>query len=265
MTALWLVACMSLDGFFFNPEVTDAYDLRADVIPASAVEEVTFQAADGTALHGVWAHQDPPAAPMIFFHGNTGNIATEWDRVETYWSWGRHDVLAVDYRGYGRSEGSPTYDGVVEQDGLAAVDYVAATTGLDPSEIPWMGHSLGACIATHTSDEIAAQSIVLESMFASADHLADDATGMDYPSGWFFEDPFDNVEAIGHLTSPVFIVHGLADDYILPEYADELFDAAPDPKELWKPEGVGHSDIVSVIPDDYEARITSYQDAWTTP
>lgn len=265
MTFLGLFACMSLDGFFFNPEVTDAYELSAAIIPASAVEEITFEAEDGTVLHGVWARQDPPAPPLIFFHGNTGNVATNWDRVETLWAWGRNDVLAVDYRGYGRSEGTPTYDGVVEQDGLATVEYVASTTGLEPSQIPWMGHSLGASIATHTSDEVRAQSIVLESMFASADHLADDGTGMDYPSGWFFEDPFDNVEAITHLTSPVFVVHGLADDYILPEYADELFAAAPDPKALWKPEGVGHSDIITVIPDEYERRITAFQDEWNGP
>lgn len=262
--ALALVAlpgCMRLDDLFFVPWPVDAYGLGGDVIPAERTEVVSFPAEDGTVLSGVWAHQDPPAPPMIFFHGNTGNIDSSWDRAETYWAWGRHDVFLVDYRGYGTSEGTPSYEGVIEQDGLAAVQYVAATKGVDPATIPWIGHSLGASVASHTNDEIDAQSVVLESMFASADAIADDGTTLDLPAGWFFEDPFDNVAAVADLQAPLLVVHGQDDDYILVEYAQRVYDAAPDPKELWTPDGVDHSDIIDVMPVEYHDRITAFQDA----
>ena len=254
--------CMPLDGLFFNPTVTDAYALRTDIIPESAIEQVSFPSLDGTVLSGVWAHQDPPAPPLIFFHGNGGNIELTWDRAEAYWAWGRNDVFLVDYRGYGTSEGTPSYDGVIEQDGLATVQFVAEASGLPPEQIRWIGHSLGASVATHTNDEIGAESVVLESMFASAGHLIDDGTGLDLPAGWFFDDPFDNVAAIPDLQSPLFLIHGLDDDYILASYLDELFAAAPDPKERWTPEGVNHGDILEVMPEEYQGRVTSFQDAF---
>lgn len=262
MILLLLTGCMTLDGFFFDSIHVDSYDVSHAIVPEALTENVTFEASDGTVLHGIWAHQDPPAPPMIFFHGNYHDITDNWDRVETYWSWHTHDVLIFDYRCYGMSDGVCTYDGVLHEDGLAAVQYTADTTGYAPEDIPWMGHSLGASVATHTSAEIGAQSIVLESMFASAGDLADDGVGLDLPSGWFFADPFDNVGAAAEITAPVFVVHGLADDYILPEYADRVYAAAPDPKDLWKPEGVGHSDIITVIPEEYEQRITAWQAEW---
>lgn len=257
-----LAGCMPLDGFFFNPTPVDAYAFPDTIVPSSAIEEVRFETEDGVELFGVWARQDPPAPPMIFFHGNTGNLETEFDRVEAYWAWGRHDIFAVDYRGYGRSGGDPTYDGVLEQDGAATVRYVVDHTGVAPEQIPWVGHSMGAAVSVHTNDEWPAQSVVVESMFASAGHILDHDAGMDLPTGWFFEDPFDNVAAIADLQSPVFVVHGQDDDYIQVGYAQDVYDAAPEPKELWTPDGVDHSDILEVIPAEYHDRIVAFQDAW---
>lgn len=257
-----LTGCLTFDPYFFNARRVDQYAIDYDIVPAELVREVAFESSDGTLLYGVWAHQPVPAPPLVFFHGNYSDLGAHWERVEYYWGWGEHDVFVFDYRGFGKSEGDATYDGVLEEDGLAAVTYAAAESGYDAERIDWIAHSLGAAVAIHTADEIEAKSIVLENAFASAEALAADNTGLDVPAGWFFEDPFDNVAAIAAVTAPKLIVHGADDDYIRAEYAEQLYEAAPDPKELWQPDGVGHSDVWETIPDEYRDRVLTFQSSW---
>lgn len=248
---LVLAACHgSLDGFYFDPEKVEEYDLPTDEIPEAAIERVSFPSTDGTLLYGVWIHQDHPAPPLLFFHGNDSNLSVYWDRMAYLRTWG-YDVLIFDYRGYGKSEGECTHDGILEEDGLAAARYVADTTGVPPEETVWWGHSLGGAVAIHTADEIGPAAIVIESTFSKADDLVDDGVGLDLPAGWLFEDPFDNVAAIAEIQSPILVVHGLEDDFIRPAYAEELYAAAPDPKAIWQPDGCGHSDCPEVFPDEF--------------
>jgi fermentation-respiration switch protein FrsA (DUF1100 family) len=252
-----LLGCAGLDGFFFNPRRVDAYDLSSDVLPAEQVEEVSFTSLDGTTLYGAWIHQPEPAPILIYFHGNDSDLSAYWDRMELQYSWG-FDTFIFDYRCYGRSEGECSYDGVLEQDGLAAVQYVADTTGVAPSEMVWWGHSLGGSAIIHTNDEIEAAAVMIESTFASANDIGDDAIGLDLPVGWFFRDDFDNVAEIPNVQSPIFIIHGLGDDYILTEYANKLYNAAPDPKALWQPDGCGHSTCPSLLGDEFRDRALGF-------
>lgn len=251
-------ACMSLDGMVLPGDPVEAYALPDDVIPASAQEIVSFPSGDGATLYGVWAHQDPPRPPLIWIHGNGASFQNDFERVEFYWAWGAYDVFALDYRGYGMSDGPATRDGILEEDGLAAVRYVSEVTGVPPEQIPWVTLSLGSAVAAHTSDEIASRGIVLESLFASTDRLLDEGSGLDLPTGWFFTDGFDNVDAVRGSLSPIFVIHGLADDFIDPKYGREVFRAAPEPKQLWQPQGVNHSDSIEVLPDQYTERVLAF-------
>lgn len=265
LCGVWVLGgsgCMNLDFMFLSGPKDDVYDLSYDVIDGDLVEQVTFETDDGLELVGTWARQPGAArSPLIYFHGKSTTIETAWDRVEFYWRWGRYDVFVFDYRGYGLSEGE--YEpAMTEEDGSAAVRYVAEASGAAPGAIPWVALSLGASVAAHTADEERAQAIVLESMFPSGDQIVDDSTGFDLPTGWFFtaEDELDNVEAVAKSKSPVFVIHGLADDFIEPEYAELVYEAAPDPKQLWQPEGVGHADIIETAPEVYTERVLEWFD-----
>ena len=253
---LALAGCTTFDWAVFSPTRVDTYALDFGV-PAELVEEVTFDSTDGTRLAGAWAHQDPLAPPLIFFHGNAGNLDSYADRVGAYWSWGTWDVFVFDYRCFGRSEGECD-TAVLEEDGLAAVRFVSESTGVAPEEIPWLSLSLGSSVAVHTNDEIRARAIVLESMFASADAVLDDSVGLDLPSGWFFEEQYDNLGPIAELQDPVLLIHGRDDDFIPPDHVVALYAAAPDPKSLWRPDGVGHADVLEVLPDRYRERVESW-------
>lgn len=252
--------CFAFDGLVIPARPLEAYDLSSEVIPAEQLELVRFPSTDGTELVGLWANQDDPDAPVLLhIHGNGGALTqAEWGRLETHWSWGFR-VFAFDYRGYGLAAGEPTREGILEEDGRAAAEYLADQTGLSASEIPWIALSLGGAIAIHTNDEIDAAAIVLESTFASTDQLIEEGTGFVLPSGWFFEQTFDNEAAIADVRAPILVVHGREDDFVAPTHGRTLFEAAPDnPKWLWQPAGVAHSDIHEVMPEVYRDVVLSF-------
>ncbi|MEQ1564847.1 MAG: alpha/beta hydrolase [Myxococcota bacterium] len=255
---LWLSACMTFDPFVFNATQVDAYALDFGEVPPHLVEEVTFESLDGTLLYGVWAHQPVASPPLLFLHGNTGNIDTYANYVEYYWSWGTYDVFAVDYRGFGRSEGVPDAD-VLNLDGVAAAEYVSSIAGVVPEKVPWLTVSLGSAVAVHANAEVGAKVVVLDSMFASADAVLDDSSGLDLPLGWFIEDPiYDNVAWIGEMQDPVLLIHGRDDDFIPPDHVEALYEAAPSPKSLWRPAGVDHAEAIEVEPELYRVVVEDW-------
>lgn len=257
LALLTATGCMTFDGMVHGGDPKDAYDFSEVTVPPELIEVVRYPAADGTLLSGVWTHSAEPRPPLLFFHGNGGAVDTYPTRLDTYWSWGAFDVFHADYRGYGLSEGEAG-PAIVEQDGAAAVRYVSETTDVPPEQIPWIALSLGAAVAAHTNVTVPNAGMVLENMFPSTAILMADGSGVDMPPGWFFEHTWDNLDALDAAQSPTFIIHGLADDFIDPDYGPMTFSHAPDPKWLWQPEGVHHADIEQVIPDEYARRVQAF-------
>ena len=212
--------CLSLDFMFLDNPQVKAYDFDPKEIPEENIEVVQFDRGDGTMLGGVWLKQDPDllSPPMIFFHGNSGNVEDNFDRLEWYWSWGEYDVFAPDYSGWGISEGEASWENLRNKDGVAAIDHVYDKTGIVSEDVPMIALSLGGFVAIHAVDERPAQALILQSVFANSDLLLDTSLKMDVPPGWFFAADWENDVAIRELGgTPTFIIHGLADDFIDPE------------------------------------------------
>lgn len=261
--ALLSSACMNVDWLILGGDPVDEYVIPPSPIPEANLEWTTFTSEDGRLLHGVWARQDEPRPPLIWFHGNGSHFATEdyWGRVAFYWSLGTHEVFVFDYRGYGMSEGPVDY-GLLEHDGAAAAAHVAETTGLPTSAVPWVGLSLGASAAVHTARTVPAQSITTNDMFLAAQRASEDGTGLVLPEGWFFTETIDNKSAIAQVQAPIFITHAQEDDYVMVKYSDELYAAAPEPKQLWQPEGIGHADLEYERPTEYQERLSEWIARW---
>lgn len=257
LPALLLTGCTSLDALLYNPEKTDQYSLSGEIVPGSAVEQVTFSSGDLT-LYGAWARQETWAPPVVFFHGNEGNMDTYWSRVEQIWGWG-YDVFTFDYRGYGRSEGEPSLEGL-EEDGRAAVLYAAESHGGLPGNLSLIGLSLGGAVAIRTARDHPPLVLVTEDTFADLDFLLDQsAGGLDLAAGWFFHEDWDNVAALSQVRDvPTFIVHAREDSYIPVDNADRLYAVAPEPKELWAVPGADHAQSNEVAADAYERRVTAW-------
>lgn len=254
-----LAGCMSLDSFFFNPTRVDAYVLGGDVIPPELVEEVSFPAQDGAQLAGVWARQPTSGAQVfVYFHGNADNIDAYWSRVELYWEMGL-DVFIFDYHGYGKSDGEATFDTVMT-DGIAATDHVRDTLGVGHEDMVFHGLSLGGAVALATAVERTPKVVITEDMFASAQMLINDGSGMDLPDGWFMTEEWDNVANALLLTRPYLILHAAEDDFVDPSHAEFIYEKANEPKRLWLVPGANHDTSPEAAPTEYRENILCWID-----
>lgn len=254
---IWMLAgCMTMDSFFFANSPVDAYAFDFPDVPQDLVKEVSFPSGEQK-LAGVWVRQEEPADQiLLYFHGNTGSLDTYNLEINRYWTFG-YDVFAFDYQGYGKSEGSPSWDGI-EQDGLAAVDYVTEETGLESTDLAYLGLSLGGSVATRSSDTSPPAVLITESMFASGQKLIDDGSNLDLPPGWLLEDEWDNAAAMHEVHVPVLIMHGEADEFIQVSHSTVVYDAANDPKELWTVPGADHTTIPDTDPQGYFDHVTCW-------
>src|SRR6516225_7351752 len=114
---------------------------------ALPVQDVWLTASDGVKLHAWWIPHDNAKFTFLAFHGNASNIANRTPIYDFLHSTPAN-VFALEYRGYGRSEGKPGEVGVY-RDAEAAYEHIVNTKGIDRKAIISFGQSLGTAIATH--------------------------------------------------------------------------------------------------------------------
>jgi fermentation-respiration switch protein FrsA (DUF1100 family) len=202
-------------------------------------EDAWFEAADGVKLHGWFVPHDAPRAVALFAHGNAGNITHRDDLLRELHRLGVA-VLAFDYRGYGRSSGSPSEDGVLA-DARAARDWLANRAGVPASQIVLMGESIGGAVMTLLAAEQGARGLVLENTFPNAPDVA----AFHYP--WLpvrmlMRTRLDAAAAIGRYHGPLLQVHGDADTIVPIALGRKLFEAANEPKQFVVIPGADHND-----------------------
>jgi fermentation-respiration switch protein FrsA (DUF1100 family) len=221
-----------------------------------ALEDVHFAAADGTKLHGWFAPHENPTAVILYCHGNAGNVTHRIDAIRALHDRVGAAVFVFDYRGYGRSEGTPDEQGVLA-DARAAREWLANRTGVTPQRIVLMGESLGGAVAVDLAvDPIAggARALILEHTFSSMPDVA----AHHYP--WapvrlLIKTQFDSVSKIGRYHGPLFQSHGERDSIVPLELARRLFDAANEPKQFLLIEGGDHNDP---LPPGYYEKLRAF-------
>lgn len=253
------VSCANLDGFLFNPTPLAAYTLPYDTdapaewrVAADQYEAITARAADGTTVYGYYLHQPGPAAAtaptVLYCHGNADNIDRYWTRAGHLHALGAN-VLIFDYRGYGRTVGTPTEDGVY-QDARAMLTLLrAAPYSVAPARLYLYGYSLGGAVAT----ELAAHDgpnagLVLESTFANAAALVEDGS-LFVPralvSGIVFDTRGKIAQAAQNAAAGVLLFHGTADDFVQPSNSERIAAAIPAAlhHELVRVSGADHGTV----------------------
>ena len=235
--ALYLAAVGYL--YFFQRD----YVFERDVAIASpaergltGIEVLTLRAGDGTTLTGWYAAAAEGRPAILYFHGNAGNVADRDDRFRQILATG-FGLLAMNYRGYGGSEGSPG-EAALFSDALEIFDWLAERT----DRIVVYGESLGTAVACHVAAGREAGALLLEAPFTSALDIAA-ATYPLVPVGLLMRDPFLSRDAIKRVEEPVLILHGTADQIVPVDHGRSLFEAAGEPKRLAIVEGAGHSDL----------------------
>jgi hypothetical protein len=217
-------------------------------------EDVWLTASDGVQIHG-WKLRAEPAAEWVtlYLHGNAGNLTHRVDHMEMIPRAGS-DLFLVDYRGYGKSKGKPTEDGIY-RDADAAYEYLIAA-GYQPEQLVIYGESLGTAAAVDLASRRACAGVVLEAPFPSASSVAGHVLPLLGPLA--ARGRLETARKLPQVKAPLLVIHGTLDQVIDYQLGQEVFKAANEPKVFWTVEGAHHSDIVQVAGEQYTSRLKQF-------
>lgn len=214
-------------------------------------QPVDIRAEDGTALFAwYFPAREASRATVLYLHGNAENISTHFANVAWMPAAG-FNVLALDYRGYGASEGSPSLRGVL-MDIDAAMRTLLARPDVDPARIIIFGQSLGGALAIHYAAHSPhrgnVRAVVVDSPFSdyrliAREKLAD--SFLTWAFQWMATAAINNdysPEASVHSLSPIplLLIHGDRDAIVPPHHSQRLYERAAQPKEIWLVPDAGH-------------------------
>ena len=225
---------------FENPE---AYGLHP--------EEVWLTASDGIKLNAYFLAAGSPKV-LLWFHGNAENIGMGLDHLRALSGLGVN-VMEIDYRGYGKSAGSPNEAGVY-RDADAAYRYLVETRKFAPKEIFIYGHSLGGAVAIDLASRRECGGLIVESSFTTVPDMARYVYKLPV-ARYLPSSRFDSIGKIARVQSPVLIIHGTEDRVVPFEMGRKLYEAAREPKSFMPIEGAGHDDPHTVGGDKYMNRL----------
>ena len=203
-------------------------------------EPADIRTTDGESLSAWWLPADEARGTILFFHGNAGNISHRLDYLLLF-NRLRFNTLILDYRGYGKSTGSPSEEGTY-RDAEAAWDYLSKVAPGRPRFI--VGHSLGGAIAVELARKHPeARGLVLEATLTSVQDMVEQSAWGFLPVGLILTQKFDALSKIGEVKMPVMIAHGTRDSIVPFQMGERLYEAAPAPKRFVKVEGAGHHNL----------------------
>ncbi|HSB54058.1 MAG TPA: alpha/beta hydrolase [Gemmatimonadales bacterium] len=221
------------------------------------VNPVSLDAADGVRLSAwVLAPMSDASRWILVLHGNAGNLATPGrpEHDSQLWHLGL-GVFALDYRGYGDSQGMPSESGLYA-DALAAWQYLTTVRQVPPGRIVIYGHSLGAAVAVQLATRVPAAALIIEGAFTSAPDRGAELYPF-IPVRLIARNRFPSLDRIRNLKMPLLVIHGRDDTTIPIAHGRRLFDAAPEPKSFLEVAG-GHDDAYVVGASEYEEGITRF-------
>jgi fermentation-respiration switch protein FrsA (DUF1100 family) len=200
-------------------------------------EEVMLETADG---ERVIAWHVPPRGEkpvVLYFHGNGGALNLRVDRFRKIVAAG-FGLLALSYRGYGGSTGSPSEQGLI---GDARAAYAFASS-LYPGRLALWGESLGTAVAIALAAEKPVGQLILDAPFTSAADIAA-AVYWFLPVRLLMRDTFRSDLRIAQVKAPVLILHGEADAVVPVAYGERLYAMIPGRKRMVLFPGGEHVDL----------------------
>ncbi|HUR39246.1 MAG TPA: alpha/beta hydrolase [Planctomycetota bacterium] len=218
----------------------------------SPSQEVEITAADRVKLHA-WYHPHPQAkATILHLHGNAGNLEDRRDLVRDLQALGVN-VFAVEWRGYGKSEGKPSEEGLY-RDARAAWDWLLTKTTAD--KIVIHGESLGGGPACELASTVPCAGLILQSTFTSIPDMAPRVMPL-FPK-FLVRTKYDNLAKVPKIGCRKLFLHSQADEMIPFDMGRKLYDAASEPKECTWFTGIGHNEMTISRAKKYYSRIAEF-------
>lgn len=220
-------------------------------------------------VHGWWipalersVNRRESGKVLLYLHGNGLNVGANVEHANRFHRLGL-SVFLIDYRGYGKSQGDFPSESRVYEDAQLAWDYLVKQRGIKPSQIYIYGHSLGGAIAIDLAvRHPEAAGLIVEGSFTSARAMVDFQAGVYrvFPIDLLLTQRFDSIAKVDRLQMPVLFIHGSADTVVPTQMSKKLFDAAPEPKQLYIVPDGGHNNSAQIGGAEYLLRVRQFLD-----
>lgn len=202
-------------------------------------QEISLSTGDGEHINALF-FRGTGNDVILYFHGNAGDLSG-WQFVAEDFIVLGYNFLIIDYRGYGKSSGVISEDGLY-LDATAAFEYLI-DKGFSRENIILYGRSVGSGIAVDLASKQSCKGLVLESPFSSLKKLANEKLPFFFPS-LFMRYSFDNIQKINEVKCPLILIHGVNDTLIPINHSELLYRKFTGKKKMIAIPGASHNDIV---------------------
>jgi uncharacterized protein len=189
-------------------------------------EDVHLNTSDGVRLHGWYVPAKEARGTILFLHGNAGNISHRLESIRLF-----HELdlnlLIIDYRGYGESEGRPSEEGLY-RDAEAAYEHLIRQRGVEPAQLVVFGRSLGAAVAARTAATHPVGGLVVESAFTSVPDIGAELYPF-LPVRLLARLQYDTRAHVAEVAAPTLVVHSTDDEIIPYRHGEAIYAAARNP------------------------------------
>lgn len=253
------IGIVMLNLFFYAAQPGIVFHPMADLAETPSdwgmeFEDVNLESEDGIRLHGWYIPAPNSRRVLLFLHGNAGNISHRRDSLRIFHDLGL-DIFIVDYRGFGRSQGQPSEEGLY-MDAFSAWHYLTEQRGIEAQDIVIFGRSLGGAVAAQLASRVKPAAVIIESGFSSAA----DASRLIYPllsRIVLLRYHFPAADHLARADTPILIMHSLADRIVPIGLGRRLYQHAPQPKRFVELSG-GHNDGFLLSMPDYARELAAF-------
>jgi uncharacterized protein len=216
-----------------DPRLTEPAEAGLD-----GFDSLRLETPDGERLVAWHAPPNGEHPTIVYFQGNGLGLAARSERFRLFHRAG-YGVLALGYRGYSGSSGTPSETGLIT-DAATAVAFLR-TNGVPPERLVYYGESLGTGVAVPLAsrEETRPAAIILEAPFTSAIDVA----RLHYwyvPLSLLMRDQFRSINHVAAVRAPLFVLHGEADGIVPVAHGRRVFENAAEPKEMMEIAGGRH-------------------------
>lgn len=220
-----------------------------------AFEDIFIQTEDHVIINAWLVKSSPARGTLLFCHGNAGNNANRLDKILLFHQMGLN-VLIVDYRGYGKSEGRPSEAGIYK-DAVAAHDYLRTRRDIDQASIIGYGESLGGAVVIDLATKKELAALVIDSSFTSAADMAQ--TIYPFIPSFLLRTKLDSAVKVRDVAIPKLFIHSRADEVVPFRLGERLYQASASPKEFFElPGGGGHNDTPLAAQEKMAKKIVTF-------
>ncbi len=207
-------------------------------------------------IHAWWWPNADTEAPVVYYlHGVRWNLTGHLRRMEQLRTFG-FSVFAIDYRGFGKSDGELPSEDMTYEDAAAGFAWLEKRVP-DAQKRFVYGHSLGGAVAIDLANKLARREqpairgLIVESSFTSLPDIAAELSWSWLPTRLIMSQRYDSIEKIRGVNVPVLLVHGTGDRYVPAKFSQALYEAAPTPKRLLLIENGGHNNAMWLGDSEY--------------